>query len=147
MIVYIQPGLAQSQEPEPSDRGRSGSFGGPDAVSNRIESDRQVADPLFDTDFLTHYWEWKDVLREKYGFTYGAEYNTAFQAATGRLPGADNKAASGSSSSIVHLSCIFSVVGVYPGKAMKIRQLLLQSLMIFFGSNPDLCSPRESQPC
>jgi len=93
LLCSTQPALAQSQQP--SDQDRFGSFGGPDAVPNRIESDRRVADALFPTDFLTPYWEWKESLWEKHGLTYGAEYNAAFLTAIGRPPGADNKAASG----------------------------------------------------
>ena len=70
-------------------------FGGPDAVPNRIESDRQRSGTLFETGFLDPYWDWKDRIRERHGFTYGAEYNATFLTSSDRLPGADREAAGG----------------------------------------------------
>jgi len=86
-----QPGFAQSSQPSSEPR----SFGGPDAVPNRIESDRQRRGTLFETGFLDTYWDWKDRVRERHGFTYGAEYNATFLTSSDRLPGADRKAAGG----------------------------------------------------
>lgn len=90
-LTPAKPGFGQSASPSPE----YDSFGGPDAVGRRIESDRQETGPLLQIGFLEPYWAWKDELRERHGFSYGAEYNTTFLTSSDRLPGADRKAAGG----------------------------------------------------
>jgi porin len=93
-VCLAGPSLAQSpQAPQPPPEGRD--FGGPDAVPNRIESDRRQTDPVFRPGFLDPYWEWKGDLQKEHGLIYGAEYNATFLTASDRLPGADREAAGG----------------------------------------------------
>jgi porin len=50
-------------------------FGGPDAVENQLEEDRQEKDPFFALDFLQPYRDWKDRVREKTGISFGGDYS------------------------------------------------------------------------
>ncbi len=93
-VVFVcLAGPSLAQPPQPPREGRD--FGGPDAVQNRIESDRQETDPVFHTGFLDSYWKWKGDIQKEHGFIYGAEYNAVVLTATDTLPGADDHAASG----------------------------------------------------
>jgi len=84
---------ADSSEP-PSDADQR-AFGGPDAVGNRLESDRVPTDTPLELDFLKPWNEWKDDLQEEHGLAFGLEYNSAYLTASDRLPGADRNAAGG----------------------------------------------------
>ncbi|MGD8958072.1 MAG: carbohydrate porin [Chromatiaceae bacterium] len=70
-------------------------FGGPDAVRNRIESDRAQTDTPLDLGFLKSWYAWKDSLQQEHGFTFGVEYNSVYLKASDRLPGAEEDAGGG----------------------------------------------------
>jgi porin len=71
-----------------------GQFGSPDSVPKRIEADRVERDTLFELEFMKPYYEWKDRVQEKYGYTYALDYYPIFLKASDNLPGTDDDAAS-----------------------------------------------------
>jgi porin len=70
------------------------SFGGPDSVQSRIESD-SLEVGVFELKFLKPYYNWKDRIREKYGFSFGLVYVPIFLKADRSLSGTDKHASSG----------------------------------------------------
>jgi porin len=70
-------------------------FGGPDAVPNRLESDRVQTETPLELGFLKPWHAWKDSLRQNQGFIFGLEYNSVYLRASDRLPDADKDAAGG----------------------------------------------------
>ncbi len=93
--LIASPRASPAADNAAEDPSESSTFGGPDAIPNRIESDRQAGDPIFSTDFLTPYWERKAEVLDRYGLTFGAEYNATILAASDTLAGADKDAAGG----------------------------------------------------
>ncbi len=92
VLLLAQPVFAQSYEPSPEEA--TGTFGGPDYVPKRIESDRTSEDALFDLEFMRPYYQWKDQILEKYGYTFAADYYAMGLKASDNLPGTDDDAAS-----------------------------------------------------
>ena len=95
-LLFLSPAhglFAQSAEPAPG--AARATFGGPDSVPNRIESDRLERGTLFELDFLNPYYAWKDRLKEDYGFTFGAAYVPLALKSSSSLPETDDTAASG----------------------------------------------------
>ncbi len=88
----VQPVFAQSSDPSTEAERRT--FGGPDAVQNRIEANRLEKDTLYEFEFLKPYYKWKDRVLEKYGYTYALDYYPIFLKASDSLPGTDDDAAS-----------------------------------------------------
>ena len=87
--------LLVTQSLSANDSVRSGSkihprFGTPDSVENLLESDRADKDVLFESRFFTPYFEWKDSMTEKYGFSFGTEYTAVYLASNVSLPGRDD---------------------------------------------------------
>ena len=93
VLLSVQSGFAQSSETTNEDG--YGKFGGPDAVQSRIESDRVEKDTLYDLEFLKPYYEWKDHIQEKYGYTFQMAYIPVFLKASDSLPGMDDNASGG----------------------------------------------------
>ena len=92
VLVSVHPGFAQS--PEQPTEAQQAWFGGPDTVPNRIESERVDKDTLFEFEFMKPYYEWKDRILEKYGYTYALDYYPIYLKASDSLPGTDDDAAS-----------------------------------------------------
>jgi porin len=100
VLVCAQTALAEAPEPptqtDDADREtESRAFGGPDAPANRLESDRVQTDTPIELGFLDPWHEWKDSLQQKYGFAFGAEYNSVYLRANDRLSDADKDVAGG----------------------------------------------------
>jgi porin len=99
MLPLVPAAFAQSRasaEEQDAQGGEAGlAFGGPDAPSNRISSDRRLSDALIPTDFATPYWAWKNRLLEERGLTFGMEYNSTILTATDTVAGEDELAAGG----------------------------------------------------
>jgi porin len=68
------------------------SFGGPDSVQKRIESDRAEKDTLYEFGFPQTWYDWKDRLKEDYGYSFGLVYVPVFVQASDSLPGTDKYA-------------------------------------------------------
>jgi porin len=92
VLWLIQPAFAQSSEPSMDEQ--QARFGGPDTVPNRIESERVDKDTLYEFEFLKPYYEWKNRILEKYGYTYALDYYPIYLKASDNLPGTDDDAAS-----------------------------------------------------
>jgi porin len=91
IAVLVKPVFAQSSE-RSNEEGRGG-FGGPDAVENRIESDRAEKEALYEFSLLRpSYYAWKQSLREKYGYSFGVTYVPVYVKASDSLPGSDDYA-------------------------------------------------------
>jgi porin len=101
MILSIaQPLLAQEaagvgQTPETTDRTQRPSFGGPDSVSNLIQSDRADKDAIFESDLFDSYSDWKTRIEEKNGFTFGTGYTSNYFSSSSSLPGKDDYSTGG----------------------------------------------------
>ena len=96
----LQPPFTQS--PQPSEQENQAleeearrSFGGPDAVPNRIESDYQERDALFELEFLKPYHEWKERIAEETGFSFALDYYPVVLKASDSLRGTEDYASSG----------------------------------------------------
>jgi porin len=68
---------------------RSPRFGGPDAVGNQLRDDAEIDRPTL----FKRWFEWKDRLTEKHGFSFGVDYSAAYLGAN-ESPG-DDRAAGG----------------------------------------------------
>jgi len=64
-------------------------FGGPDAVGNQLREDAEIDRPTL----FERWFEWKDGLTEKHGFSFSVDYSSAFLGAT-ESPG-DDRASGG----------------------------------------------------
>ena len=93
VLWSVQAGLAEP--PQPSEQERHSDFGGPDAVPNRLGSDRATTDAPYEFEFLKPYYDWKARIEEEFGFTFGLVYVPVFLKASNSLPGADDYAAGG----------------------------------------------------
>lgn len=96
----LQPRLTQSPQPseeenQPLEEKARRNFGGPDAVPNRIESDYQERDALFELEFLKPYHEWKERIAEETGFSFALDYYPVILKASDSLRGTENYASSG----------------------------------------------------
>ena len=105
LLCLVKPGLAQSSESAMGQERRS--LKGPDAVKNRIESDRAATDTPFEWEAMKPYYDWKDHIHEKYGYTFGVSYISVFAKASDSLPDADDYA----SSAVLRLSGIWEALG------------------------------------
>lgn len=89
----------QTSEPAQAQQGpeqtNDATFAGPDAVQNRLETDRVSSPALFDVDLLDPYYDWKDRLYEDTGFAFGLVHVSAFLQSTDALPGTKGSAAGG----------------------------------------------------
>lgn len=92
LLAFGQTALADS--PDSSGAEQFGRFGSPDSVQNQLESDR-LDKGLFEIELFRPYHEWKDRVREKYGYSFGLDYYPVFVQASDSLPGEDDNAASG----------------------------------------------------
>jgi len=93
ILLTVQHGVAQ--ESGKSDEARHPSLGGPDAVANRMESDRAEKNALYESKLLKPYFEWQADLKEKHGFSFGGDYTAVYLKASDNLPGTDDYASSG----------------------------------------------------
>jgi porin len=90
MLWIVQSSLAQSSNTPKEEK--YGTFGGPDSVQSRIESDRAEKDTLYDFGPSKSWYDWKDNLHEKYGYSFGIAYIPTFVMASDSLPGTDKYA-------------------------------------------------------
>jgi porin len=86
-------GYPQSTAPQAA--GEPSGLRSPSEVQNRILLDRLSEDYLFELSFLKPYYDWKEQILEKYGYTYALDYYPIYLKASDRLPGTDDDAASG----------------------------------------------------
>ena len=105
LLCLATPEFAQSSESESGRETRN--LRGPDAVQNRIASDRLTTDTPFEMKFLTPYYDWKDRIYETYGYTFGIAYIPVFVKASDSLPEADDYA----SSAVLRLSGLWELLG------------------------------------
>lgn len=88
-----QPGFAQQSEPSMDQQ--QGNLKGPSEVQNRIFLDSLSNEYLFELEFMQPYYQWKDRILEKYGYTYALDYYPIYLKASDSLQGTDDEAASG----------------------------------------------------
>ncbi len=92
--LSLHPRFAQSSPSSEENQSRR-NFGGPDAVPNRIESDYQERDALFELEFLKPYHEWKERIAEETGFSFALDYYPVVLKASDSLRGTEDYASSG----------------------------------------------------
>ena len=80
-------------------------LGGPNQVDNQIEDDSGVRKPLLDLYFLAAYFEFKDSLKTRTGFSFGADYSAVYLKASSS-PGVDE-----ASSGMVRVFGSWTLVG------------------------------------
>jgi porin len=90
LVVAVVSGAALLAVPAAA---QQADFGGPDAVGNVLQSDREQRDTLFDFTLTDPYFAFKDRMQEKFGLSFGLDYTALGFAAT-EGPG-DDQAASG----------------------------------------------------
>jgi porin len=85
-VLFAAPSAAQA----PGNDGTEGArWGGPNAVENQLRDDAAVDRPTL----FERWFEWKDGLTEKHGFSFGVDYSAAYLGAN-ESPG-DDRAAGG----------------------------------------------------
>lgn len=92
LVLAVCPELAAAESS--GERTQSPSLGGPQSVENQIESDRAKRQ-LYEIPFLKPYYDWKDELAEKYGFSFGVDYTAVGLKASDSLPDTDDDASGG----------------------------------------------------
>ena len=71
------------------------SFGGPGAVEQQLETDREEKGSFVETRLFDPLEGWQDNLEEKYGFSISADYSAVTVGASESLPGTDDTASGG----------------------------------------------------
>ena len=104
-LCLVNPGFALSSEASMGQESRT--LKGPDAVQNRIASDRVAKDTPFEWEAMKPYYDWKDQIYQKYGYTFGIAYISAIAKASDSLPETDDYA----SSAVLRLSGIWELFG------------------------------------
>ena len=70
LVLSIQPGMAhEAQTPEDDGSLTRQQFGGPSSVPGQLADDERLKESLTDHTMGQGYFEWKDGLREKHGFS------------------------------------------------------------------------------
>jgi porin len=100
ILLVSQPLLAQVteepvQEQETSDQESRPRFGGPDAVSNLLESNRADKDVLFETNTFDSFRDWQAGISKRKGFSFGTGYTSNYFTGSSSLPGVDDYSAGG----------------------------------------------------
>jgi len=88
MTAFLCARSGDAQESGPA-HSQGPSFGGPNAVENQLRSDGEIDRPTV----FESWFEWKDGLTEKHGFSFSVDYSAAFLGAN-ESPG-DDRASSG----------------------------------------------------
>jgi porin len=81
--------LSRSSAPAPPQ------FGGPDQVENLIAEDEATTSRIVEERLLEPYFQWKNGLQEKHGFSFGIDYSMAYLGGSDSPPEAEDKADSG----------------------------------------------------
>lgn len=76
VLLAAQTVLAEESKSD-NDAGRP-KLGSPDSVENQIETNRAPKDALYDFSFMEPYYDWKNNLNEKHGFSYGLDYTSMY---------------------------------------------------------------------
>ena len=129
-LVSAQTAFAESSEP-PGD-GAQRTFGGPDAIANRLATDREITDTPIELNFLKPWYQWKAGLRERHGLDFGLEYNATYLTGGSRLSDTDPNAAG----SIFRLRAAWEAFGRgtdHPGALM----FLIEQTHGFTGTTPN----------
>ena len=94
-LVLIQPGGAlgepiASVDPAP-EAATIPRFGGPNSVDGQLEENSRTSDALSDLRLPVpqSYSDWKECIRETYGFNFGLDYTAGFLAPTSSISGKD----------------------------------------------------------
>jgi porin len=100
ILLMAQPLSAQGSEEADQTAGTSEQtsrprFGGPDAVTNLLESDQAERGVLFESNVFDSYSDWKAGIKEKNGFSFGTGYTSNFFTSSSSLPGTDDYSAGG----------------------------------------------------
>jgi len=77
------------EQPPKSERGRVAGLAGPENVENRLHIDSNQVRPMFPSNFMPGYFDWKDRVRENNGVGFGGDYSFAYLRASESL-GADD---------------------------------------------------------
>ena len=77
--------VAQHALSDTTEAGGLPHFGGPDQVDAQLETDRQPKEPLLEFGFLQPYFDFKDRLQTKSGFSFGMDYSAVYFSATESL--------------------------------------------------------------
>jgi len=94
LVLSIQPGIAGDAPTNPADHGPVSPtyprLGGPNSVEVQLE-ENSSSDALTDlrVPVPQSYPDWKDSIREAYGFNYGLDYTAGFLAPTSTISGKD----------------------------------------------------------
>ncbi|RLD51305.1 MAG: hypothetical protein DRI97_15870, partial [Bacteroidetes bacterium] len=68
-----------AQEPEKQDTIKlKDGFGSPDQVDNALKQNREPKQSVFDLGFLQGYFDWKESLEKRTGFSYNIDYTGAY---------------------------------------------------------------------
>lgn len=105
ICLMMLPNQGLAQYPEAGQEKRS--FKGPDGVKNRTAKDSAAQDTPFEWQAMDPYYEWKNQLYEKYGYTFGIAYIAGAAVASDSMPGRDDYA----SSAVLRLSGIWELLG------------------------------------
>jgi porin len=89
LLLLFATGSGSSVWADDSEDSQGPSFGGPDAVGNQLRDDAAVDRPTI----FERWFEWKDGLTEKRGFSFSVDYSAAFLGAN-ESPG-DDRASGG----------------------------------------------------
>jgi len=86
LVLSIQPGMAQeAQTPEDDGASTRQQFGGPNSVPGQLADDERLTESLTGRTMLQNYFDWKDGVREKHGFSFSLDYTMGFVGATNTL--------------------------------------------------------------
>jgi porin len=75
--LLTAPGLAGQEESQDTTRARAG-LGGPDQVERQLETDREPREALVTLGFMSSYFDFKENLRERTGFSFSLDYSSMF---------------------------------------------------------------------
>jgi len=81
----VECGVSKTQD-QP---GRVQSLAGPEQVENRLDIDSNQVTPLFPSNFMRGYFNWKDRIKNENGVGFGGDYSFAYLNST-NSPGADD---------------------------------------------------------
>ncbi len=79
VLLIFCAGLLLAQEPEKQDTIKlKDGFGSPDQVDNALKQNREPKQSVFDLGFLQGYFDWKESLAKRTGFSYNIDYTGAY---------------------------------------------------------------------
>jgi len=86
LVLSIQPAMARAaQTPEGGESSAPQQFGGPNSVPGQLADDARLTESLTARTLGQSYFDWKDGLREKHGFSFSLDYSAGFVGATNTL--------------------------------------------------------------